>query len=648
MSRFAGQSLRVHIGTYNNGAGGISRTVVDDASLVACLPAVTPTHTPTPTATPTATAIPTAIPTATPGFVPTPYWAGQLNLPAGSRPHGVAVNEAGDLVYVAFHGVNHSGRTLGVVNETLSLQAQIDLGPAGQGPNGVAVIAGSGRVVVANRQTANASVVDPVAGTVVQTIAANLLPDGVIVVGDYGYIANFGNDTVTVFDPATLAVIRTLHGIGHEPALLAGDPESGDVFLTAHGSDQIFHLRDGQVIGQWNGVTAPYGISYDPAGRRLYVANRGAVHTVTVIDVYLDQIVGTISTGKEPFVLLVNPASGHLFVACGDEVRVYDTYDWSLVTSIPVPPGAEEGIAFEPRLSKVFVASRDSDALTVIQDQGPAQVVFASSRHGNGDIFRMLPDGRRQVRLTFTDGAAENAPAGSPDGRWIAYERTDSGNPAYTQIWLMSRDGRGATMLTDGPFNNLHPTWSPDSRQIALASDRDGDWEIYVLDLATRGLVKLTDNTWFDVQPDWSKATGRIAFVSNRNSPNSEIFTMAADGSDVRPLLVNINGDASPSWSPGGQQLVFWGSRPAGQALVHRAQRRQRPALDRAAVAASRLAGLGRCGRRHRLQRLPARQRLQRDHACRGRRQRPGVADQQRGGFRLRARLAGRLVVDDR
>jgi TolB protein len=499
--------------------------------------------------------------------VPTPYWAGQLNLPAGSRPHGVAVNEAGDLVYVAFHGVNHSGRTLGVVNETLSLQAQIDLGPAGQGPNGVAVIAGSGRVVVANRQTANASVVDPVAGTVVQTIAANLLPDGVIVVGDYGYIANFGNDTVTVFDPATLAVIRTLHGVGHEPALLAGDPESGDVFLTAHGSDQIFHLRDGQVIGQWNGVTAPYGISYDPAGRRLYVANRGAVHTVTVIDVYLDQIVGTISTGKEPFVLLVNPASGHLFVACGDEVRVYDTYDWSLVTSIPVPPGAEEGIAFEPRLSKVFVASRDSDALTVIQDQGPAQVVFASSRHGNGDIFRMLPDGRRQVRLTFTDGAAENAPSGSPDGRWIAYERTDSGNPAYTQIWLMSRDGRGATMLTDGPFNNLHPTWSPDSRQIALASDRDGDWEIYVLDLATRGLVKLTDNTWFDVQPDWSKATGRIAFVSNRNSPNSEIFTMAADGSDVRPLLVNINGDASPSWSPGGQQLVFWGSRPAGQAL---------------------------------------------------------------------------------
>ena len=379
------------------------------------------------TRTPTAT--PTAIPTATPGFVPTPYWAGQLNLPAGSRPHGVAVNAAGDRVYVAFHGVDHSGHTLGVVNEYLSLQAQIDLGPAGQGPNGVAVIPSSGRVVVANRQTANAAVVDPVAGAVVQTIAANLMPDGVIVEGGYGYIANYGNDTVTVFDPTTLAVIRTLYGVGHEPAMFAGDPASGDVYLSAHGSNQVFVLREGQVASHWDNIPEPYGLSFDPASRRLYVANRGAAHTVTVLDVYHDWIVGTIPLLKEPFVLFVNPDSGHLFIACGDQVEVYDTLDWRQVTSIPVPPGAEEGIAFDPRLSKVFVTSRDSDALTVIQDQGPAQVVFASDRDGNGEIYRMLPDGRNQVRLTFTADAWETAPAGSPDGRWIAYERTRQRRP---------------------------------------------------------------------------------------------------------------------------------------------------------------------------------------------------------------------------
>ncbi len=362
-SRYAGKSIRFQFGTYNNGTGGISRTFVDDVSLILCPPTSTPTRTATPTATevvasPTPTGTLTPIPTAVPGFVPTPYWSGQLNLPVGSRPHGVAVNAAGDRVYVAFHGVDHSGHMLGVVNEYLSLQARIDLGSGSQGPNGVAVIPSSGRVVVANRQTANAAVVDPAAGTVVQTVAASLEPDGVIVEGGYGYIANYGNDTVTVFDPTTLAVIRTLYGVGHEPAMFAGDPSSGDVYLSAHGSNQVFVLREGQVASHWDNIPEPYGLSFDPASRRLYIANRGAYNTVTVLDVYHDWIVGTIPLYKEPFVLFVNPDSGHLFIACGDRVEVYDTMDWHQITSIPVPEGAEEGIAFDPRLSKVFVTSR--------------------------------------------------------------------------------------------------------------------------------------------------------------------------------------------------------------------------------------------------------------------------------------------------
>ncbi len=519
-------------------------------------------------ASPTPTATPAAIPTAPPVFVATPYWSGQLNLPAGSRPHGVAVNAAGNRVYVAFHGIDHNGRTLGVINEYLSLQAQIDLGPAAQGPNGVALMPGTNRVIVTNRQTANASVVDPAAEAVVQNIPASSMPDGVIVHGGYGYIANYGNDTVTVFDPTTLGVIRTLYGVGHEPAMFAADSASSDVYLSAHGSNQVFVLRDGQVASHWDSIETPYGLSYDAASRRLYIANRGDSHTVTVLDVYHDAIVGAILLYKEPFVLFANPESGHLFIACGDRVEVYDTMDWHQITSIPVPAGAEEGIAFDPKLSKVFVTSRDGDALTVIQDQGPRQVVFTSDRDGNGEIYRMLSDGRNQVRLSFTADAWENAAAGSPDGRWIAYERTDSssGSGGYSQIWLMSRDGRGAAMLTDGPFNNQHPTWSGDSSKIAFASDRDGDWEIYVLDLATRGLTPLTDNTRDDTQPDWSKTNGRIAFVSYRTPSNGEIFTMAADGSGLQQVTSDYN-DGSPSWCPSANMIAFVGSRPEGQAL---------------------------------------------------------------------------------
>ena len=107
---------------------------------------------------------------------------------------------------------------------------------------------------------------------------------------------------------------------------------------------------------------------------------------------YQGQIVGTF--GDVAIFDFSQPSA----LACGDEVKIYDTLNWSLITSIPVPAGADEGIASDPMLTRVFVTSQESDALTVIQDDGQPQVVFASDRDGNSEIYRMWPDGRNQVR----------------------------------------------------------------------------------------------------------------------------------------------------------------------------------------------------------------------------------------------------------
>ena len=104
------------------------------------------------------------------------------------------------------------------------------------------------------------------------------------------------------------------------------------------------------------------------------------------------------------------------------------------MTVIPLPVGAEEGIALDSARDKVYITSGDGNAITVIQDQGPAQVVFASNRDGNSDIYRMLPDGREQRRLTFTNDAYETSPVGSPNGRWIAMVRADASGPDTRQF----------------------------------------------------------------------------------------------------------------------------------------------------------------------------------------------------------------------
>ncbi len=238
------------------------------------------------------------------------------------------------------------------------------------------------------------------------------------------------------------------------------------------------------------------------------------------------------------------------------------------MTTIAVPPGAEEGIALDEMRNIIYVTSRDGDAITAIQDTSPPLVLFASNRDGNGELYRMLPDGREQIRLTFTADAGEVSPVGSPDGRWIAYVRSDAGS--WPHLWLMNRDGRNARQLTVGAWEDVGPNWSGDGTQLVFASNRNGNFDIYTLRLADGRVTQLTTHTAEDLGPSWSWANGRIAFHSNRIGPNPEIFSMAADGSDMQRLTVNPNGDRGPSWSADGQFIVFWGSR--GEQTLYRMQ----------------------------------------------------------------------------
>src|SRR2546426_117937 len=90
--------------------------------------------------------------------------------------------------------------------------------------------------------------------------------------------------------------------------------------------------------------------------------------------------------------------------------------------------------------------------------------------------------------------------------------------------------------------------WSPDNRQIAFASDRDGNWEIYVMNADGSDPVRLTDNVASDLYPGWSPDGSKITFESDRDG-NSEIYVMAADGAQPTRLTNDPGWDADPTWA---------------------------------------------------------------------------------------------------
>ena len=102
-----------------------------------------------------------------------------------------------------------------------------------------------------------------------------------------------------------------------------------------------------------------------------------------------------------------------------------------------------------------------------------------------------------------------------------------------------------------------NPSWSPDGSQIAFDSDRDGNWEIYVMDADGSNPTNLTNNAADDQRPAWSPDGSKIAFHSNRDGNLDEIYVMDADGSNPIRLTNNTDNDHCPSWSPDGSKIAF-------------------------------------------------------------------------------------------
>lgn len=124
------------------------------------------------------------------------------------------------------------------------------------------------------------------------------------------------------------------------------------------------------------------------------------------------------------------------------------------------------------------------------------------------------------------------------------------------------------------PANKVaEPVAGSDGREIVFSSQRDRNWEIYILTVpdetdaadgeqGAHNQRRLTNNPARDDSPDWSPDGTQIAFTSTRDG-NSEIYVMAisdetdADSSDQRRLTSTPEDELYPDWSPDGTQIAF-------------------------------------------------------------------------------------------
>ncbi len=106
------------------------------------------------------------------------------------------------------------------------------------------------------------------------------------------------------------------------------------------------------------------------------------------------------------------------------------------------------------------------------------------------------------IRKLSNQNANDRFARVSPDGKHITFASDRDGN---WEIYVMNSDGSNVRRLTNNPATDDAPTWSPDGRQLAFASDRDGDFEIYILNVNDGTVTtQVTQNTAQDRWPLWN------------------------------------------------------------------------------------------------------------------------------------------------
>jgi dipeptidyl aminopeptidase/acylaminoacyl peptidase len=119
-----------------------------------------------------------------------------------------------------------------------------------------------------------------------------------------------------------------------------------------------------------------------------------------------------------------------------------------------------------------FVSGCESERPEKRPPHPPTQIVFASVRDGDADIYVMNADGSGERALTQND-SFDAFPALSPGGRRIAFEAEQNGN---VDLYVMNVDGSDEVRLTFEEAVDGVPAWSPDGAKIAFASAREGNF----------------------------------------------------------------------------------------------------------------------------------------------------------------------------
>ena len=149
-------------------------------------------------------------------------------------------------------------------------------------------------------------------------------------------------------------------------------------------------------------------------------------------------------------------------------------------------------------------------------------------------------------------------PAISPDGKTIAFGYKGD-------IYRVDAAGGVAVPLTIHEAQDMMPVWSHDGKSIAFASDRYGNFDVFVMPAAGGAPTRVSFNSANDYPYDFSPDNKQVIFGSGRNAPATSVrfpiklflnlYTVPVTGG--RAVLLSAAGMENAHYNKNGSQIIF-------------------------------------------------------------------------------------------
>jgi eukaryotic-like serine/threonine-protein kinase len=158
-------------------------------------------------------------------------------------------------------------------------------------------------------------------------------------------------------------------------------------------------------------------------------------------------------------------------------------------------------------------------------------------------------------------------PAATPIGGGTGQIAFASDRSGQVQVWVMDADGSNARQVTQLSDGACQPDWSSDGQRLVFVSPCSGKKEEYpranmfLINADGTGLIMLNSLPGGDFDPAWSPDGSMIAFTTLRNNNIPHLYLYNLNDNTTRRLSRQLNRERHSSWSPDGKLLAHQTSR---------------------------------------------------------------------------------------